>query len=145
MVALRILVLLAAASAFNAAVAQPTPPATGGEPEVTEEAVAAETLPPPVYEPQLLRLSEILGSLYFLRTLCDAEDAGAWQAEMRALLAAEDPGEERMTRLIGRFNHGFETFHSVYRRCTPSARLAIANYLSEGERLSGDVRLRYSQ
>lgn len=144
MVALRILVLLAVASAFSPAVAQSAPPATGGEPEVTEEAAAAP-LPPPVYEPQLLRLSEILGSLYFLRTLCGADDAAFWQGEMRQLLSAEDPGETRKTRLIGRFNHGFETFHSVYRHCTPSAERAIALYLTEGEQLAGDVRLRYSQ
>ena len=101
--------------------------------------------PPPIYEDQLLRLSEILGGLYFLRGLCDEEDTDIWQQEMRALLAAENPGPQRRSRLVGRFNHGFETFNSVYRSCTPSARLSISRYLTEGEALSNEVRSRYSQ
>jgi uncharacterized protein (TIGR02301 family) len=64
---------------------------------------------------------------------------------MSALLAAEKPGPQRRTRLVGRFNHGFETYHAVYRACTPSAQLAISRYLAEGQRLSNDVRSRYSQ
>ena len=51
---------------------------------------------------------------------------------MSALLDAEQPSEERRSRLIGRFNHGYETFNAVYRTCTPSAELAISRYLAEG-------------
>jgi uncharacterized protein (TIGR02301 family) len=102
-------------------------------------------LPPPVYDTQLLRLSEILGSLAFLRGLCGEPDGPAWRDEMSSLLAAEQPGPERRSRLVGRFNHGFETYNAVYRSCTPSARLAISRYLAEGQTLSADVRSRYSQ
>jgi uncharacterized protein (TIGR02301 family) len=127
------------------------------EPDVTdepeepaaEEAIEGPPVPsepaPPIYEAQLLRLSEILGSLSFLRDLCGEPDGSAWRDEMSALLAAEHPGPERRSRLIGKFNHGFETFNAVYRSCTPSARLAISRYLAEGEALSADVRSRYSQ
>jgi uncharacterized protein (TIGR02301 family) len=101
--------------------------------------------PPPIYEDQLMRLSEILGSLAFLRKLCGAADADAWRDEMSALIAAEHPGPERRSRLIGRFNHGFETFAAVYRSCTPSAELAISRYLAEGESLARNLRSRYSQ
>lgn len=101
--------------------------------------------PPPIYENQLLRLSEILGALSFLRRLCGEKDASVWRDEMSALLAAEQPGPRRRSRLVGRFNHGFETFNAVYRACTPSARLAIGRYLTEGKALSNDVRSRYSQ
>ena len=107
-------------------------------PEITE-------LPPPIYEKQLLRISEILGSLHFLRRLCGDGDEATWQAEMRALLEAEQPSPQRKARLVGRFNHGFETYNSVYRSCTPSARKAISRYLEEGAALSKDVRTRYSQ
>ena len=101
--------------------------------------------PPPIYEDQLLRLSEILGALSFLRRLCGEPDAAAWREEMSALLSAEQPGPQRRSRLIGRFNHGYETFNAVYRSCTPSANLAISRYLAEGQALSADVRSRYSQ
>jgi uncharacterized protein (TIGR02301 family) len=101
--------------------------------------------PPPIYEDQLLRLAEILGSLSFLRGLCGATDAETWRDEMRALLAAEHPGPLRQGRLVGRFNHGFETFNAVYRSCTPSAERAIRRYLEEGRTLANDVRSRYSQ
>jgi uncharacterized protein (TIGR02301 family) len=101
--------------------------------------------PAPIYEAKLLRLSEILGALSFLRDLCGESDAPAWRNEMSALLEAEKPAPQRRNRLIARFNHGFETFNAVYRTCTPSAQLSIARYLKEGEALASDVRSRYRQ
>jgi uncharacterized protein (TIGR02301 family) len=101
--------------------------------------------PAPIYDEKLLRLSEILGSLSFLRDLCGASDGPTWRDEMTALLAAEKPAPHRRARLIARFNHGFETFNAVYRTCTPSAELSIARYLSEGAALASDVRGRYNQ
>jgi uncharacterized protein (TIGR02301 family) len=120
-----------------------TPPA--GEEEVVGPPIPSDLVLPPVYDVQLLRLSEILGALAFLRQLCGEPDATGWRDEMSALLAAERPAAERRSRLIGRFNHGFETFNAVYRSCTPSARLAITRYLAEGKTLSNEVRSRYSQ
>lgn len=101
--------------------------------------------PAPIYEDKLLRLSEILGSLSFLRDLCGASDGAAWRGEMNALLEAENPPPKRKTRLIARFNHGYESFNAVYRTCTPSAELAMSRYLDEGELLATDVLGRYSQ
>ena len=109
------------------------PPATPAEP------------PAPIYEEKLLRLSEILGALSFLRDLCGDNDGGAWRSEMISLLLAEKPPPLRRKRLIARFNHGFETFNAVYRTCTPSAKLSISRYLTEGAALASDVRVRYSQ
>jgi uncharacterized protein (TIGR02301 family) len=133
------------------------PQSVGGAPRAAapETAPSAETPtpppappaepPPPVYEDQLLRLSEILGALSFLRGLCGADDAASWTADMRALLDAEHPGPERRRRLVGRFNHGFETFNAVYRICTPAARASIQHYIAEGQTLTRDVRSRYAQ
>jgi len=118
---------------------QPDAPA-----EETESLAAPEPLPP-VYEDRLLRLSEILGGLHFLRRLCGFEDGAAWRAEMDGLLRSEKPGPVRSARLVSRFNHGFETYHAVYRTCTPSARRAIALYLAEGRRITNDIRARYGQ
>jgi uncharacterized protein (TIGR02301 family) len=118
---------------------QPDPPAEGAESESVPEPL------PPVYEDRLLRLSEILGGLHFLRQLCRFEDGAAWRAEMEGLLRSEKPGPVRRARLVSRFNHGFETYHAVYRFCTPSARRAIALYLAEGRRITNDIRARYGQ
>jgi uncharacterized protein (TIGR02301 family) len=117
------------------------PPAAEGK---AAPAPPAE-IPPPIYEDKLLRLAEILGSLSFLRELCGEKDGAAWRGEMTSLIEAERPVETRRTRLIARFNHGFETYNAVYRTCTPSARLAIGRYLKEGQILASDVRSRYSQ
>jgi uncharacterized protein (TIGR02301 family) len=121
------------------ATAQTDAPAEG-----IESQDVPETLPP-VYEDRLLRLSEILGGLHFLRRLCGFEDRAAWRAEMAGLLRSEKPGPVRRARLVSRFNHGFETYHAVYRSCTPSARRAIALYLAEGRRITNDIRARYGQ
>lgn len=101
--------------------------------------------PPPAYEERLLRLAEIMGALHFLRPLCGHDDGAAWKNDMEALLAAEAPGPMRRARLVARFNHGFETYHAVYRTCTPSARRAIALYVEEGGRISSEVTTRYGQ
>jgi uncharacterized protein (TIGR02301 family) len=111
-----------------------------------EAAPEAPVEPPaPIYEEKLLRLSEILGALSFLRDLCGDQDGDAWRNEMISLLIAEKPPPLRRKRLIARFNHGFETFNAVYRTCTPSAKLSISRYLTEGAALASDVRVRYSQ
>ena len=131
----------------GAAFAQDDVPEATEPPAAEGEAGAAPPaeIPPPIYEDKLLRLSEILGSLSFLRELCGEKDGAAWRDEMTSLLNAEQPVETRRTRLIARFNHGFETYNAVYRTCTPSARLAIGRYLREGQILASDVRSRYSQ
>ena len=121
---------------------------TRTQPDVPTEGTESESVPeplPPVYEDRLLRLSEILGGLHFLRQLCGFEDGAAWRAEMDGLLRSEKPGPVRSARLVSRFNHGFETYHAVYRTCTPSARRAIALYLAEGRRITNDIRARYGQ
>ena len=146
------LILLCSGTAF----AQDEAPDPGSEPqaeagagpdsdEIMGPPVPSGLIAPPIYEGQLLRLSEILGSLAFLRQLCGEKDAAGWRDEMSALLAAEHPPPERRSKLVGRFNHGFETYNAVYRSCTPSARRAIARYLAEGKALSNEVRSRYSQ
>ena len=114
-----------------------------------EAAAESEAAPPaeapPVYDAQLLRLSEILGALHFLRGLCQEGDAADWRGEMESLLRAEAPGPTRQAQLEARFNYGFESYRAVYRSCTPNARRAIAIYLEKGGRIAADLRIRYGQ
>ncbi len=97
------------------------------------------------YERQLLRLSEILGALHFLRPLCGRDDAPSWRERMEDLLDAEMQGEVRKRRHIERFNLGYRGFSSVYQSCTPAARAAMNTYVQEGEKLSRDVAARYAR
>lgn len=100
--------------------------------------------PPPPYEPQLMRLSEIMGSLAYLRQLCGAGDGDSWRSRMEALLEAEVATEPRRERLAGSFNKGYRGFEVTYRTCTPNAEIMIGRYLQEGGRITRDISTRYS-
>jgi uncharacterized protein (TIGR02301 family) len=101
----------------------------------------AQSVDPP-YQPKLERLSEILGSVHFLRNLC-GEKTGIWREKMDALLTAEKAEPDRRARLVAHFNRGYRAFSSTYVKCTPSATQALANYVKEGETLTKEVVLRY--
>ncbi|GAA2862984.1 TIGR02301 family protein [Aminobacter niigataensis] len=94
------------------------------------------------FEPGLLRLAEVLGSLHFLRNLC-GEKGTQWRGEMEKLLQAENPSPDRRARFIASFNRGYRSFDGTYTACTPSATEAIGRYMKEGEALSRDIASRY--
>ena len=94
------------------------------------------------FEPGLMRLAEILGSLHFLRNLC-GEKGDQWRVEMEKLLESENPDPQRRARFIASFNHGYRSFGTSYTRCTASATEAINRYMKEGEALSRDIASRY--
>lgn len=95
------------------------------------------------YERQLLRLSELLGALAFLRDLCGANDSAEWRRRMTALIEAEGLTEARKERLAGAFNRGFRGYEQTYRSCTPNAQLIIQRYLDEGQKIVREVSNRY--
>ncbi|MER9119925.1 TIGR02301 family protein [Mesorhizobium sp. M0954] len=101
-------------------------------------AIAAEA----PFEPGLMRLAEVLGSLHFLRNLC-GEKGDRWRAEMEKLIASENPTPERRARFIASFNRGYRSFGGTYTQCTASATEAISRYMKEGETLSRDIASRY--
>lgn len=107
----------------------------------TVTAVPARAVEAP-FEPGLLRLAEVLGSLHFLRNLC-GEKGTQWRGEMEKLLLAENPSPERRARFIASFNRGYRSFDGTYTACTPSATEAIGRYMKEGEALSRDIASRY--
>lgn len=94
------------------------------------------------FEPSLLRLSEVLGSLHYLDGLCGKPNP-QWRELMEKLLAAEAPDDERRARFIARFNRGYRSFASVYSGCTPSAEAAMARYRQEGEELASQTAARF--
>ena len=104
---------------------------------------AAESKPAP-YDDRLARLSEVLGSVHYLRTLCKATKDDDWRAAMRKLLDAETASEPgRRERMTAAFNRGYRSFASVYTDCTPAAIVAEEGYRNEGATLAGEIAARF--
>lgn len=98
----------------------------------------------PPYHPQMERLSEVLGSLYFLQPLCD-ETREDWRSQAADLINLDSPDEDRRQRLAGAFNSGFEAYARVYRACTPSARASITRLLVEAEQSARNIHTRFAE
>jgi hypothetical protein len=67
-------------SKLKKAAAKPAPGAAAPAPDVE---------PPAPYDPEILRLAEILGALTYLDALCASNPPGDWRAKMQALLEAD--------------------------------------------------------
>jgi uncharacterized protein (TIGR02301 family) len=98
---------------------------------------------PPPYEPQLLRLAELMGALAYLRELCADGDANVFHDKMTALLDAEAKTQNRRDSLAGAYNRSFRDYEISYRNCTPPAREIISRFLAETARLTADLASRY--
>jgi uncharacterized protein (TIGR02301 family) len=96
----------------------------------------------PPYHAKLLRLSEVLGSVHFLRNLC-GEAGTSWRDKMGELIDSEKPLPARKAQLTASFNHGYRAFDSVYVRCNGSAIEALNGYMKEGAALSQEIASRY--
>ena len=100
---------------------------------------------PPAYDAQMMRLSEILGALHYLRELCGANEGQLWRDQMSQLIEKEEPTEARRARMIARFNQGFRGFQETYRDCTPAALEANKRYIAEGSALASEIPSRYGR
>lgn len=103
--------------------------------------VAAQTAQPP-YEERLIRLSEIVGSVHYLRTLCLKTDEG-WRTKMQALIDLEATDPERRARFVAAFNKGYRSFASVHRKCNIVAIEAEELYRKQGLELASEIIARY--
>jgi uncharacterized protein (TIGR02301 family) len=92
--------------------------------------------PAPPYEPDLLRLSEIMGSLAYLREICAAREAPAWRDRMVALIEAEGRVPSRRDRLTDAYNRGFKAYAGTHRTCLPASEEASTRLARDGERLA---------
>ena len=92
----------------------------------------------------LQRLSEILGALHYLRSVCGSNEGNKWRTEMQALIDAEAAAADRRARMIAGFNRGYSGFQQTYRTCTPAASLAIRRYLEEGAKIAREVTARFA-
>ena len=96
------------------------------------------------YDHDLLRLSEILGALHFLRGICGSNEGQKWRNEARALIDAEAPAGDRHDQMVASFNRGYRGFQQSYRSCTPAAGVVIRRYLDEGAKIARDITARYA-
>lgn len=119
-------------------------PATPGQhPGQPQSAAPTPQIPVP-YDRDLQRLSEILGSLHFLRGICGSNEGQKWRDEAQALIDAEAPAGERHEQMIASFNRGYRAFEQSYRTCTPAADFAIRRYLEEGAKIAREITARYA-
>ena len=88
------------------------------------------------YDPQILRLSAILGAVHYLRELCGAGDGQLWREQMRTLITAEGSTALRRARLTRSFNAGYRSYSRTYKVCTASAKTAIGRFLTEGTEIA---------
>jgi uncharacterized protein (TIGR02301 family) len=98
----------------------------------------------PLYQPEMERLAEILGSLYFLQPLC-APGLEDCRSQMAELIVLDKPDEDRRQRLAGAFNSGYSAYARLYRVCTTSADEALARLLAEAERIAREIHSRYAE
>ncbi len=115
---------------------------TGGATENGEADAKNPPAPPPPYEPQILRLAEILGGLSYLDDICGSKDD--WRAKMQELLQAEAKTEDRKERLAGTFNRSFHDYEQTYQTCTPNAQIVISRFLAEGGKLAREIINKFS-
>jgi uncharacterized protein (TIGR02301 family) len=106
-------------------------------------APAPEAEPPRPYDPEILRLAEILGALTYLDALCASNPSGDWGGKMQALLEAEAKTAARKERLAGSYNRGFHDYQRTYHLCTPNAQAIIGRFLAEGAGIAHEVVNRY--
>ncbi|WP_244420890.1 MULTISPECIES: TIGR02301 family protein [unclassified Hyphomicrobium] len=88
------------------------------------------------YDDRLMRLSEILGAIHYLRELCGANEGQYWRDRMHDLMNAEGSTALRRAKLTRAFNQGYRSYSRTYNTCSPSAQTAITRFLSEGSELS---------
>ena len=98
---------------------------------------------PAPYDHDLQRLSEILGALHFLRSICNSNEGQKWRNEALALIDAEAPSGKRHDDMVASFNRGYRGFQS-YRTCSSVADVVIRRYLEEGAKIARNITARYA-
>lgn len=124
-------------------------PALAQQAQPRRTAPAAPAPPPrPVlpaeYERPILELSETMGSLAFLTTLCrPAPGQNPWRRRMEELVESEGNANANREKLMGAYNQGYSAFSTTYRQCTDAARAARSVLVREAARLARDIERRY--
>ena len=82
-------------------------------------------------------LSNHLGPLHFLRTLCYGTDDQKWRQTASDMMNVETPGDgTRRRELIRAFNAGFYSQKERYQTCSSTVAVDVAALAENGRRLS---------
>ncbi len=100
------------------------------------QSIAPETRP---YDDKLMRLSEILGAVHYLRELCGGNDGQLWRDRMQALMNTEGSSALRRAKLTRSFNNGYRSYSRTYSTCSATAQTAIDRFLSEGADIADNL------
>lgn len=97
-----------------------------------------------LYDARLVRLSEILGSVHYLRGLCKATAEDDWRQTMQQILDVEARDEPARRQLFtAAFNRGYRAFASLYSDCTAAAVVAEERYRNEGATLASEIAAQF--
>lgn len=91
------------------------------------------------YDNRLMRLSEILGAVHYLRELCDGKDGQRWRTAVNELIKSEGSTALRRATIAQRFNLGYRSYRRTYRNCTPSAKSTIDRFFKEALEISDEL------
>jgi uncharacterized protein (TIGR02301 family) len=91
------------------------------------------------YDSQLMRLSEILGAVHYLRELCQGKDGQRWRDAVNQLIKTEGNTALRRATIARRFNLGYRGYRRTYRKCTPSAKNTITRFFKEAIEISSGL------
>ena len=112
--------------------------------------------PPPIlergptpFEPQLLKMAELMGALAFLADICSNEASNAqsgqiWRDKTALLMDAETSGPRLRGLMAGAYNRGYSDLEVNYKGCSQPALALYEHDLEMVHRLSQDLARRYS-
>jgi uncharacterized protein (TIGR02301 family) len=131
-------------SALLVSVAMPVSSSAASQKPPQPPAPPPQESKPAPYDDKLARLSEILGAVQYLRTLCPSTGPQEWRKAMSDILAADTANEpQRKQRMTAAFNRGYRTFAAVHTSCTPAALSAEEKYRNEGATLAQEITSRF--
>lgn len=112
--------------------------------EKQDKQAPAPAFKPAPYDQKLVELSEILGSLDFIRNLCERDTEPQWKAMMGQLLDSDAKDEPaRREKLTAAYNRGYRTFSAIQTTCSAQLRAAAERYRNEGATLATEITTRY--
>lgn len=85
---------------------------------------------------RLMRLSELLGELHYVRSLCDPQNPSFWRDRMNEMIRLEKPPIQQRNDMIGQFNTGYNEAKAQFTTCTDQARSLSEAAAREGEGLA---------